>query len=217
MKSAQGVEPGALTAYCEKHLPVRPRHSQTRSLPTEHAFQKEQADIREAALLVEEEEEEDQYQNAQLSKSARAYNKTYKPGPPLVPAIIIDRILQYISRTTIRKKQDFVASMCKYWSLKREARRGAPLLKRLHLEPWTASSSSKTQGEEEKVMKLEVCLFDSSRNALLMYGLATATSTQRSRGPQRVDTAEPETRESEAQTGGAHPRVPFSSTLSARS
>ncbi|KAJ7849983.1 bromodomain and PHD finger-containing protein 3 [Mycena olivaceomarginata] len=137
MKSAQGVEPGALTAYCEKHLP------------------KEQADIREAALLAEEEEEEDQYQNAQLSKSARAYNKTYKPGPPLVPAIIIDRILQYISRTTIRKKQDFVASMCKYWSLKREARRGAPLLKRLHLEPWTASSSSKTQGEEEKVMKLE--------------------------------------------------------------
>ncbi|KAJ7272561.1 hypothetical protein B0H12DRAFT_584914 [Mycena haematopus] len=137
MKSAQGVEPGALTAYCDKHLP------------------KEQADIREAALLAEEEEDEDQYQSAQLSKSARAYNKTYKPGPPLVPAIIIDRILQYISKTTIRKKQDFIASMCKYWSLKREARRGAPLLKRLHLEPWTASTSSKTQGEEEKVMKLE--------------------------------------------------------------
>ncbi|KAF7370922.1 Bromodomain and phd finger-containing protein 3 [Mycena sanguinolenta] len=138
MKSAQGVEPGALTAYCDKHLP------------------KEQADIREAALQAEEEEEDDQYQSAQLSKSARAYNKTYKPGPPLVPAIIIDRILQYISKTTIRKKQDFVASMCKYWSLKREARRGAPLLKRLHLEPWTASTSLKTQGEEEKVMKLEL-------------------------------------------------------------
>ncbi|KAJ6485818.1 bromodomain and PHD finger-containing protein 3 [Mycena sanguinolenta] len=137
MKSAQGVEPGALTAYCDKHLP------------------KEQADIREAALQAEEEEDEAQYQSPQLSKSARAYNKTYKPGPPLVPAIIIDRILQYISKTTIRKKQDFVASMCKYWSLKREARRGAPLLKRLHLEPWTASTSLKTQGEEEKVMKLE--------------------------------------------------------------
>ncbi|KAJ6581136.1 hypothetical protein B0H19DRAFT_1113888 [Mycena capillaripes] len=137
MKSAQGVEPGALAAYCDKHLP------------------KEQADIREAALRAEEEEEEDEYKSAQLSKSARAYAKTYKPGPPLVPAIIIDRILQYISKTTIRKKQDFIASMCKYWSLKREARRGAPLLKRLHLEPWTASSGAKMQGEEEKVMKLE--------------------------------------------------------------
>ncbi|KAJ7876249.1 hypothetical protein B0H13DRAFT_1893737 [Mycena leptocephala] len=137
MKSAQGVEPGALTAYCDKHLP------------------KEQADLREAALQAEEEDDEDEYKSAQLSKSARAYAKTYKPGPPLVPAIIIERILQYINKTTIRKKPDFVALMCRYWSLKREARRGAPLLKRLHLEPWTASTGAKMQGEEEKVMKLE--------------------------------------------------------------
>ncbi|KAJ7230518.1 bromodomain and PHD finger-containing protein 3, partial [Mycena pura] len=137
MKSAQGVEPGALTCYCEKHLP------------------KEQADIREAALKDEEEQDEDEYNSAKLSKSARAYAKTYKPGPPLVPAIIMDRILQYISRTTIRKKQDFIAMMCRYWSLKREVRRGAPLLKRLHLEPWTAGAGAKREGEEEKVMKLE--------------------------------------------------------------
>ncbi|KAJ7156890.1 bromodomain and PHD finger-containing protein 3 [Mycena crocata] len=137
MKSAQGSEPGALTCYCDRHLP------------------KEQAEIREAAQKAEEEEDEEQYNSAKLSKSARAYAKTYKPGPPLVPAIIIDRILQYISRTNIRKKPEFIAMMCKYWSLKREARRGAPLLKRLHLEPWTASTSAKMQGEEEKVMKLE--------------------------------------------------------------
>ncbi|KAJ7089735.1 PHD-zinc-finger like domain-containing protein [Mycena belliarum] len=137
MKSAQGSEPGALTCFCERHLP------------------KEQADIREAALAKEEEEDEEQYNSTKLSKSARAYAKTYKPGPPLVPIIIIDRILQYISRTNIRKKPDFVALMCRYWSLKREARRGAPLLKRLHLEPWTASSGAKMQGEEEKIMKLE--------------------------------------------------------------
>ncbi|KAJ6624860.1 hypothetical protein B0H10DRAFT_2004445 [Mycena sp. CBHHK59/15] len=138
MKSAQGSEPGALACYCERHLP------------------KEQTDIRAAALAAEEAlDEDDQYNSTKLSKSARAYAKTYKPGPPLVPAVIIDRILQYISRTTIRKRPDFVAMMCKYWSLKREARRGAPLLKRLHLEPWTASAGGKAQGEEEKVMKLE--------------------------------------------------------------
>jgi hypothetical protein len=91
-----------------------------------------------------------------LSKSARAYAKTYKTGPPLVPALIVDRIMQYIAKVSVRKKQEFVLLMCKYWSLKREARRGAPLLKRLHLEPWTASAAVKHQSEEEKALKLEV-------------------------------------------------------------
>jgi NuA3 HAT complex component NTO1 len=93
---------------------------------------------------------------AKLSKSARAYAKTYKPGPPLVPALIVDRIMHYIGKVTIRKKADFILMMCRYWSLKREARRGAPLLKRLHLEPWTASAGNKVHSEEEKAMKLEV-------------------------------------------------------------
>jgi hypothetical protein len=93
------------------------------------------------------------------AKTARAYATTYTSGPPLIPALIVDRIMQYINRVIIRKKLDFVLSVCKYWSLKREARRGAPLLKRLHLEPWTATSSATGGGrgsEEEKVMKLEV-------------------------------------------------------------
>jgi NuA3 HAT complex component NTO1 len=62
----------------------------------------------------------------------------------------------YIGKIIIRKKPEFIHMMCKYWSLKREARRGAPLLKRLHLEPWTASTGNKQQTEEEKAMKLEV-------------------------------------------------------------
>lgn len=90
------------------------------------------------------------------SKKARAYAKTYKLGPPLVPAIIVRHILEYISKVPVRKKPEFVHLVCRYWSLKREARRGAPLLKRLHLEPWTASSMGKVQTDEEKAMKLEV-------------------------------------------------------------
>ncbi|KAI6126970.1 hypothetical protein F5141DRAFT_1210259 [Pisolithus sp. B1] len=77
---------------------------------------------------------------SKLSKSARAYAKTYKIGPPLVSPLIVDRILNHITKITIRKKL---------------ARRGAPLLKRLNLEPWTASNVGKVQTEEEKALKLE--------------------------------------------------------------
>ncbi|EPQ56227.1 hypothetical protein GLOTRDRAFT_105199 [Gloeophyllum trabeum ATCC 11539] len=140
MKSTQGTEPATLQAFCEKHLP------------------REQYEARKAALAAERETPEagdERRADAKAAKSARAYAKTYKLGPPLVPAVIVDRIMQYISKVNIRKKQDFLYLVCKYWSLKREARRGAPLLKRLHLEPWTASAGGKAQTDEEKAMKLE--------------------------------------------------------------
>lgn len=91
------------------------------------------------------------------NKTARAYAKTYKPGPPLVPRIILERILQYIGKVSVRHKREFVALVCRYWSLKREARRGAAFLKRLHLEPWTANVGSLQHTDEEKTIKLEVC------------------------------------------------------------
>ena len=73
-----------------------------------------------------------------------------------MPAIIVQRIMEYIGKVSVRKKLDFVHLVCRYWSLKREARRGAPLLKRLHLEPWTASTVNKTLSDEEMAIKLEV-------------------------------------------------------------
>ncbi|CAA7265243.1 unnamed protein product [Cyclocybe aegerita] len=131
-----GAEPASLMCFCDRHLP------------------QEQQDARQAALEAEEEQEANLPPAAQ-SKSARAYAKTYKPGPPLVPALIVDRIMEYTYRIRLRKKLEFVQQMCRYWSLKREARRGAPLLKRLHLEPWTASSAAKVLSREERLMRLD--------------------------------------------------------------
>lgn len=68
------------------------------------------------------------------TKSARAHAKSYRPGPPIVPNVIVQSLLDYVAKINIRKKQPFIERLCRYWSLKREARRGAPLLKRLHLE-----------------------------------------------------------------------------------
>ena len=112
------------------------------------------------------------------SKSARAYSKKYSLGPPLVPQLIADKLENYYKKH-FRQKSQFVQLVCKYWSLKREARRGAPLLKRLHLEvsliailaifrcrilrpyssisqPWTASTVTKQQTDQEKALRLQV-------------------------------------------------------------
>ena len=143
--------------------------------------QKEQADARDAALAAEHgsdqaepenEDEDDTVATAtpKSSKTARAYAKTYKPGPPLVPHIIVQRLLQYISKVVIRQKEKFVLMVCRYWSLKREARRGAPLLKRLHLEPWSGAGGTRgsigrgagetgAESEEAIAQRLQVCPF----------------------------------------------------------
>lgn len=118
--------------------------------------QTEQKEVRDAALSLDDACDRSVPSNQVGSKTARAYAKTYKQGPPLVPAIITRRILTYINRIDMRKKMEFIQQMARYWSLKREVRRGAPLLKRLHLEPWTANAGAKVLTEGEKLMRLDV-------------------------------------------------------------
>ncbi|CAG8506234.1 16621_t:CDS:10, partial [Acaulospora colombiana] len=94
-------------------------------------------------------------QEGQSSKAARAYNHSYAENAPIAPAIIMEKLLPLLAnqKGSMKKKQELVATICKYWSLKRESRRGAPLLKRLHLEPWTASASAHKQSDKEKFCK----------------------------------------------------------------
>ncbi|KAK3831555.1 MAG: PHD-zinc-finger like domain-containing protein, partial [Linnemannia gamsii] len=102
---------------------------------------------------------------SRTSKAALAHQKHYSPGAPLAPSLIVSRLLPFVSKLTAKSPnsrkasaQSFLYTICKYWSLKRESRRGAPLLKRLHLEPWTASASAHRQTEEEKTKKLQTQL-----------------------------------------------------------
>ena len=66
-------------------------------------------------------------------------------GAPIVPNAVYDKVELALQRFAIRKRKEFVAEACKYWSLKREARRGASLLKRLQLQMETFSSMELTR------------------------------------------------------------------------
>jgi hypothetical protein len=74
---------------------------------------------------------------------------------PIVPSIVLRKVAAMI-KTNLRKKTQFVEQVARYWSLKRESRRGAPLLKRLHLEPWTATASATKQDESVKAKRHEI-------------------------------------------------------------
>ncbi|GJJ11325.1 hypothetical protein Clacol_005557 [Clathrus columnatus] len=133
MKGHTGEETG-FKGFCEKHLPDDVKGTRGDVM-----------DTFEGPLTI-------QSRTPKSSKTARAYSKKYTLGAPLVPQYIVDKLEVYYKKQ-FRQKQSFIQLICKYWSLKREARRGAPLLKRLHLEPWTASAQNKKLTDDEKALK----------------------------------------------------------------
>ncbi|KAI9095222.1 hypothetical protein DFS34DRAFT_627114 [Phlyctochytrium arcticum] len=91
----------------------------------------------------------------------------FGPPVPVIPQYILNRILDTLREEHReqkrkgdfeRKNRDFIIQVCKYWSLKRESRRGAPLLKRLHLEPWTASASALKEDEEARAKRNQTAI-----------------------------------------------------------
>ncbi|CAG8596661.1 13202_t:CDS:10 [Dentiscutata erythropus] len=169
-----------MKAYCDKHTPRDYREqidvaqtvakAQSLLIDPVPVAKKRRIERKESdgasyprkTIKVNPQESEKRLSNKSIesSKSARAYNRSYMETAIVAPAIITDRLLPVLSmhKGQLRKKQELIATICKYWSLKRESRRGAPLLKRLHLEPWTASASAHKQSEEEKMAKYAAML-----------------------------------------------------------
>ena len=83
---------------------------------------------------------------------------------PILPNYILRQLMTHPSKLLQKKRSDLLVSIAKFWSLKKESRRGAMLLKRLHLEPWTANASASKEDDEMKAQKYQV------RSALYIYG-----------------------------------------------
>ncbi|KAK4513523.1 uncharacterized protein ATC70_005525 [Mucor velutinosus] len=99
-------------------------------------------------------DQQQQHMDEANNKEARAHQHHYSTGAPIAPDIILAKIdnLPCVRFSGIRKRPQAVTAIAHYWSLKRESRRGAPLLKRLHLEPWTAYSKY-TAGEDDQLVR----------------------------------------------------------------
>jgi NuA3 HAT complex component NTO1 len=66
-------------------------------------------------------------------------------GAPVIPKVVFDSVESSLQRFNVLKRKDYAADACRYWTLKREARRGAALLKRLQLQMETFSSMEITR------------------------------------------------------------------------
>lgn len=66
-------------------------------------------------------------------------------GAPVVPQAVYNNVENTLSKFSVRKRKEFIQEACKYWTLKREARRGAALLKRLQLQMEAFSSMEITR------------------------------------------------------------------------
>ncbi|OQE39852.1 hypothetical protein PENCOP_c006G03000 [Penicillium coprophilum] len=66
-------------------------------------------------------------------------------GAPVIPQVVLNSVIASLGRFTVRQRKQYAEDASKYWTLKREARRGAALLKRLQLQLETFSSMEMTR------------------------------------------------------------------------
>ncbi|POS87250.1 hypothetical protein EPUL_002017 [Erysiphe pulchra] len=66
-------------------------------------------------------------------------------GAPVIPFCVYEKVEKFLARFNFQKCNEFTADVCRYWTLKREARRGAALLKRLQLQMEAFSSMEITR------------------------------------------------------------------------
>lgn len=172
MKSTHGgpasMDASVLKAYCDKHVPADWRRENDVETATADAIEYYQytmrgrrwADSQQAALNFAAAHSQepppvdvaDDGENAS-TKDANKRRRNQPPktvwklpsGAPVIPQALYNSVESSLQRFMIRKRKEYAAEACKYWTLKRESRRGAALLKRLQLQMETFSSMEITR------------------------------------------------------------------------
>ena len=82
-------------------------------------------------------------------------------GAPVIPQIVFNTVCDSLVRFGVRKRKEYVVEVCKYWTLKREARRGAGLIRRLQLTETSHELTRRNwkllgQGRKKLLRRLEL-------------------------------------------------------------
>ncbi|KIW83383.1 hypothetical protein Z517_02628 [Fonsecaea pedrosoi CBS 271.37] len=154
------MEPSQLKAYCHKHTPSdwKRQHHTDKAYEEAVKYFKEHfrgqiwADSRASALAIHDIQDPPATDKGHLkvtltNKKGQKQKTVWRlpSGAPVIPEVILKSIEESLVRFTVQKKKEYVSEICKYWTLKREARRGAALLKRLQLQMDTFSSFEVTR------------------------------------------------------------------------
>lgn len=162
---ALALDSGSQVSYCDKHVPAswRKQHDVDRALIAAQSFYRRTmkgrrwassqqsalamlpSNINQGQEVAEEQVATEDGPNAAATrkKQLQAQKNIWRlpSGAPVVPQVVFDSVEMALARFALRRRKEYVAEACKYWSLKREARRGAALLKRLQLQMETFSAS----------------------------------------------------------------------------
>lgn len=154
MKSSSSQNPldaSVLKAYCDRHSP----HDWRRENDVEGALAEAKYFYRQtmrhvrwgdsqayalsigsthAIPSVEGLDEEDASGNRRRRAGQTVKSWRLPSGAPVVPHAVYHNVENALMKFSVRKRKEFVMEACKYWTLKREARRGAALIKRLQLQ-----------------------------------------------------------------------------------
>lgn len=175
MKSTHGgpasFDASVLRAFCDKHVPSEWRRNNDVEAATVAAIEyyhynmrgrlwadSQQAAMAMTAALANEPTVPELIEDGGSTKANHSHNFEKRnrnqaakvvwrlpSGAPVIPAAVYNSVESSLQRFTIRKRKEYAAEACKYWTLKREARRGAALLKRLQLQMETFTSMEITR------------------------------------------------------------------------
>ncbi|KAJ2850125.1 hypothetical protein IWW36_002124 [Coemansia brasiliensis] len=120
----QGSKPGDLLKMLA--------NGESRWPPTAATMLAQQSDARALTEAAEQESED---------ASLKLTMRVFQPARPVLNEFVYERVAAQVPQQRLGQQQrvKLITSIARYWALKRSSRLGAPLLKRLHLEPWTAS------------------------------------------------------------------------------
>lgn len=174
MKSGHGsptlMDSSLLKAFCDKHVPPDWRREHGTDAATADAIEyyrntmqgRQWGDSQAAALSLDQPHSLDGAldQDGQRTITPRITltvggNKRKRIAPrtiwklpsgaPVIPQVVLNSVAASLQRFCVRQRKQYAEDACKYWTLKREARRGAALLKRLQLQLETFSSMEMTR------------------------------------------------------------------------